>query len=119
MAELLEYFLALSFSTLLAGGSVAVYAGVAGLEGELQLKSLFNDISQLANTATENGSSTATLTFPASTLTCSVGRISLGSGQYMESGGIDAPCSFSLSIPSGTHRLSFAMTESEITAVVD
>lgn len=116
MAEIIEYFLALAFSTLLVGGSVAVFAGVTTFEGQIQFRALFSDLVKLAASAAENGSARATLQFPASNLACGTGTLTLTSAGAVDSASVGIRCNFSLAIPSGAHEITFFAGDGQLVA---
>lgn len=107
MAELVEYCLALMVSTLLVAGSVEVYGNYSSFESTLALRAEFDAVSGLALKAAQNGSAIMTMSFPASTVSCHRGVITVSAAGSSLDGSLPVACAFTAGIPTGTHTLSF------------
>ena len=108
MAEILEYALVVLVGSLFVGGSVAVYSAFASAEAGVSLRASYDEIHWLASRAVANGSSSASLLLPPSTVSCSGGVLTVSAGGSTESGTVPAACEFSVSLGAGEHRLLFS-----------
>ena len=111
MTELVEYALAVTVSTLFVSGSVVVYSSFASFESGLELRSDMGTVASLASRALAEGTSSGTLTLPASTIGCGDNSLTLTFGSRGIAQAFPAGCDFSTSILGGEHTLTFS-TES-------
>ena len=108
MAEILEYALVILVGSLFVGGSVVVYSAFASADAGVSLRAAYDEVHWLASRAVANGSSSASLLLPPSTVSCSGGVLAVSAGGLTESGSVPAACDFSASLGAGEHRLLFS-----------
>ncbi|HUH82342.1 MAG TPA: hypothetical protein VLX33_00515 [Nitrososphaerales archaeon] len=114
MVELVEYALVVMVSTLFVGGSVLVYGEFTTFESGISLRAAFDGVSALASKAIVNGSATATLPVPSSTITCQGQTLSMTVGGSSLDEVLPLGCSFAVSVPAGVHTLKFCNDSSRL-----
>lgn len=114
MVELLEYALVVMASTLLVAGSVVVYDGFTAFESGLSLRATFDGVSGLAAEAMANGSATATMTVPSSTIGCHGGTLDVAAGGSALEESIPLGCAFAVPVSAGVHTLEFRDVSSQL-----
>jgi hypothetical protein len=119
MAETVEYALVVMASAFFVAGSVATYSSFSSFESGVQFRAEFQAISTLASTAVVNGSSTETLSLPASTISCESETLYLQSGSLNRNASLGVPCDFHISVPQGVSTLTFSISSSRLVALVD
>ncbi len=107
MVELLEYALVVMASTLFVAGSVLVYESFATFESGLSLRATFEGVSGLVSNAIANGSATATMSIPSSTIACQGGTLSVKVGGSVLEDRVPLGCSFAVTVPAGVHTVEF------------
>ncbi len=112
MAEIFEYFLVVMASSLFVVGSVATYGSFATFESQLQFRADAASVSGLVFEAIRNGTSSAALSFPASTISCESGNLVLASGSQTSETTLPLGCDFRMSLSPGQHTIAFAATSS-------
>lgn len=105
MVELIEYVLVVAVSSLFVAGSLLVYGGFTAFESGLSLRAAFGGVSGLISKAVLTGDATATMAFPASTIACQDGTLTMKVGGSALNETISPGCSFVVSIPAGVHTL--------------
>jgi hypothetical protein len=110
LTELLEFTLTLAVSALFVTASLVAYGEFASFENKLQFQAVFTDVSKLASTAVENGSSRAELQVPESQISCASGSLSLASGNLSATYPLQgAGCDFAYPLSRGMHDFVFSM----------
>jgi hypothetical protein len=119
MAEVFEYALVALVSSIFVAGSVGAYGAFSSFENNLQLRTTFSSVSDLANSAALHGSSMATLNFPpSSNLACSGGSLSLTTDSSAMTGSIPLKCQFAIDLSPGKHEITFSKYGDTLVAVV-
>jgi hypothetical protein len=118
MAELVEYSLIVMVSLLFVAGSVVTYSSFSALESQLQFSGASAEVTGLASQAVENGTSSASLSLPMSTIRCDDGLLTISSGQMTREQDLPVVCNFSLPVSSGPHLLRFTVTSSRLVLLV-
>ncbi len=118
MSEIVEYALVALVSTLFVAGSVATYGSFSSFAAGLEFRAEFLAVSSMASQALANGSSTATVTIPASTFTCRSGTLTVASGQFSEGVNVRMSCDFALTEAQGRHTLEFSVRSSQLVLAV-
>jgi NO-binding membrane sensor protein with MHYT domain len=119
MTEILEYALVALVSSIFVAGSVGAYGAFSSFESNLQLRTTFASVSDLASSASLHGTSMASLEFPpSSTLSCSEGTLSLTTGPSVLAGSIPLNCQFAINLSAGNHKVTFSVHDNTLFAVV-
>ncbi len=119
MAEVVEYTLVVLTALVFAGASVAVYGQYAQVQAAFVSKASFSELTNLAQDAVLNGSSTSSFVIPQSTLTCSGGALSLSTSSGNQSAATGVSCDFHFNIQAGLHTFVFTYNSTVLTLGVD
>jgi hypothetical protein len=118
LTEVLEYCLVVMASALFVAGSVATYDSFSAFSAGLQFRVGSAAVVRLATEAVSDGNSTGLATVPATTITCAEGLLTMVSNGASITQGIPGACSFSLTIPAGTHTFEFSNAGKQLSLVV-
>jgi len=115
MAEVIEYTLVVMVSVLFVAGSAYVYDSFSSFESQAQLRAVAATVSALVDQAVRNGSSTATLSLPSSTISCSGETLRLITPSSTDVVASPVACDFQVTVGAGTHTIQFFSSLSELT----
>jgi hypothetical protein len=118
MAEIVEYCLVVMVSTLFVAGAVVAYSSFASFEAGIQLRAESASVSALVSQAAQNGSARASLSLPASVISCAPGALTIASSSGTVTLTPPTTCGFEVSLAGGLHTLRFSTNSSKLSLSV-
>ena len=115
MAEVIEYTLVVMVSVLFVAGSVYVYDSFSSFESQAQLRAASATVAALAYQAARNGSSSATVSLPGSTISCAGDTLRLSTASSTDAMASPLACDFEVTVTGGTHTIQFYSIQSQLT----